>query len=149
MKEFIRKRLLEGVSTNEEDDTKIAAGVLVKCRKTNKVLLLLRAEGEHSGTWAMISGGIDKGEDILTGLKREIFEETKIDANAKETKIEFTFKEEIVNNVKNSKFYYYEGFTESEFTPILNHENKEYGWYSKDELPSPLYPFLSTKIQNI
>lgn len=149
MKEFIKKRLLEGVSTNEEGDTNRAAGVLVKCVNTNKVLLLLRAEGEHKNTWAMISGGIEPGEDVLEGLKREIQEETQIDADNPETKIVFTFKEEIVNTVKNSKFYYYEGFTNSEFIPKLNHENKKHLWCSKDELPSPLYPFLSTKIQNI
>ena len=78
MKEFIKKRLLEGVSTNEEGDTNRAAGVLVKCGETNRVLLLLRAEGEHSKTRAMISGGVDEGEDYITAMRRELLEETGI-----------------------------------------------------------------------
>ena len=146
MKEFIRKRLLEEVGLGEP---KKAAGVLIKCRDTDRVLLLLRAEGTHSNKWAMISGGIHEGEEVLAGLKREIFEETDIDADAKETKIDFTFKKEIVNTNKNSEFYYYEGVVEHEFIPKLDHENHDYLWCSKDELPSPLYPGLSTKIQNI
>jgi 8-oxo-dGTP pyrophosphatase MutT (NUDIX family) len=149
MKEFIKKRLLEGVSTNEEGDTNRAAGVLVKCVNTNKVLLLLRAEGEHSNTWAMISGGIDEGEDVLTGLKREIREETQIDADNPETKIDFKFIKKIVNTDKNSEFYYYEGFTNSEFLPKLDHENHDYKWCDKDNLPSPLYPGLIDKINKI
>jgi 8-oxo-dGTP pyrophosphatase MutT (NUDIX family) len=149
MKEFIKKRLLEGVSTNEKGKPSKAAGVLIKCRKTDRVLLLLRAEGEHKNTWAMISGGIDEGEDVLTGLKREILEETKIKADDEETKIDFKFIKEIVNTDKDSEFYYYEGFTNSEFLPKLNHENHDYKWCDKDNLPSPLYPGLIDKINNI
>ena len=146
MKEFIRKRLLEEIGPGEP---KKAAGVLIKCIETDRVLLLLRAEGTHSNKWAMVSGGIDEGEEVLTGLKREIGEEMQINADNPDTKIDFTFKKKIVNTIKNSEFYYYEGFTNSEFMPKLDHENHDYLWCSKDELPSPLYPGLSTKIQNI
>jgi 8-oxo-dGTP pyrophosphatase MutT (NUDIX family) len=149
MKEFIKKRLLEGISTNEEGDTNRAAGVLVKCSETSRVLLLFRAEGEHSNKWAMISGGIDEGEDVLTGLKREIREETQIDADNPETKIDFKFIKKIVNTDKNSEFYYYEGFTNREFLPKLDHENHDYKWCDKDNLPSPLYPGLIDKINKI
>lgn len=149
MKEFIKKRLLEGVSTNEEGDTDRAAGVLIKCIETDRILLLLRAEGEHSNRWAMISGGIDKGEEVLAGLKREIREETQINADNPETKIDFKFIKKIVNTNKNSEFYYYQGFTNREFLPKLDHENHDYMWCSKDDLPSPLYPGLIDKINKI
>lgn len=149
MKEFIKKRLLEGVSSNEKGKTNIAAGVLVKCVETDKVLLLLRAEGEHANTWAMISGGIDEGEDILTGLKREIREETRIDADNPETKINFKLIKKIVNTNKNSEFYYYQGFTNTQFLPKLDHENHDYKWCDRDNIPSPLYPGLIDKINKI
>jgi 8-oxo-dGTP pyrophosphatase MutT (NUDIX family) len=149
MKEFIKKRLLEGVSSNEKGKINIAAGALVKCIDTDRVLLLLRAEGEYSNTWAMISGGIDEGEEILTGLKREILEETRIDADNPETKINFKLIKKIVNTDKNSEFYYYEGFTKREFLLKLDHENHDYKWCDRDNIPSPLYPGLIDKINKI
>lgn len=146
MKEFIRKRLLEEMGPGEPSK---AAGVLIKCRETDRVLLLLRAEGTHSNKWAMVSGGIDEGEEVLAGLKREIGEEMQIDADNPKTKIDFDFKRKIVNTDKNSEFYYYQGFTNTEFIPKLDHENHDYMWCSKDDLPSPLYPGLIDKINNI
>ena len=97
----------------------------------------------------MISGGIDEGEDILTGLKREIREETRIDADNPETKINFKLIKKIVNTDKNSEFYYYQGFTNTQFLPKLDHENHDYKWCDRDNIPSPLYPGLIDKINKI
>jgi len=36
--------------------------------------------------------------------------------------------------------------TNSEFIPTLDHENLDYGWFSKDDLPEPLFPGLKGKI---
>ena len=41
------------------------------------------------------------------------------------------------------------GFTKSEFIPKLDHENTDYGWFGKDDLPSPLFPTLIDKINKI
>lgn len=40
-------------------------------------------------------------------------------------------------------------FTKSEFIPKLDHENVDWGWFTKDELPSPLFPKLIDKINKI
>lgn len=130
----------------EQKSKKIAAGVLIKCLNSDKILLLLRNDGaDEPNTWSLVSGGIHKDEDVIDGLKREVEEEMSIDPKV------IIFKKIGVDHVpeKNLDFHYYEGFTNSEFIPKLDHENLDFGWYDKDELPSPLYPKLSTKIKKI
>lgn len=139
-KEVIRKKLSEGLL---EHDKRIVAGVLIKCVETNNVLLLYR--NDKTPTWALVSGGISKGENPLEGLKREIYEEMFADPS----KIDFKFVRVEHIPEKNIDFYYYEGFTMSEFTPILDHENLNFGWFNKDKLPSPLFRGLAEKIAKI
>lgn len=122
---------------------KIVGGVLIKCTKTNRVFLLLR--NDRKPTWALVSGGIDVGENVLEGLKRELYEECFIKSD--NIKFNFIGTEQIVE--KNMVFHYYEGFTETEFKPILDHENLNASWFSLDKLPSPLYKGLKEKILNI
>lgn len=120
-----------------------AAGVLIKCIKTGNVFLLLR--NDKTPRWALMSGGVDEGETPIEALKREMYEELFVRAN------DILFKYIRVEHIpeKNMDFYYYEGFTNTEFKPILDHENLNSGWFSKDKLPSPLYKGLSEKIANI
>ena len=128
----------------KEEKNKIeAAGVLIKCTKTDRVLLLLR--NDKNPSWSCVAGGMEKGEDPIQTLKREIKEEMGISADGIE------FKKVDVEHIqaKNLDFHYFKGFTNSEFKPILDHENYDYGWFSKDELPSPLYDGISEKIASI
>ena len=129
----------------ESENKKVSAGVMIKCTKTDKIFLALRSKGGRNGeTWNLIAGGIeDSDESVLEGLKREITEELQIDPEL----IDYTFirKEE----EKNQDFHYYEVFTKSEFIPTLDHENLDWGWYDKDKLPSPLYPNISKKINDV
>lgn len=127
----------------ENNPKKIVAGVLIKCIETNRVFLLLR--NDKIPTWALMSGTIDDGENIMDGLKREIYEELFHRAN------DIQFKKIRVEQIpeKNIEFHYYQGLTNKEFIPILDHENLNYGWFDKDNLPSPLYKGLDEKIAKI
>jgi len=140
-KSLIKERLNKGLM--ELDEKKIVAGVLIKCIETENVFLLFR--NDKVPVWALVSGGIDKGENVLDGLKREIYEELFISASV------IQFKPVRVEQVpeKNMEFHYYEGFTNSEFKPILDHENLNFGWFHKDKLPSPLFKGLAEKIAKI
>jgi len=140
-KEFIKKRLNEELATN--DTKKVVGGVLIKALDTGNVLLLYR--NDKTPTWALVSGGIDKGESPLEGLKREVYEEMFANPN----KIDFKFIRVEHIPEKNLDFFYYEGFVDKQFSPILDGENLNYGWFPKDKLPSPLYKGLDMKIAKI
>jgi 8-oxo-dGTP pyrophosphatase MutT (NUDIX family) len=128
---------------NESEEEQKVAGVLIKCLKTNRVLLLLRNDKQPK--WALMSGGMEEGEHPIETLKREIGEELSIDAS----NIQFEYDRVEHIPEKNRNFYYYKGFTMSEFKPILDHENLKYGWFSKDKIPTPLYKGLAEKITRI
>ena len=120
------------------------AGVLVKALDTNRVLLVLRSDKcSEPYNWALVSGGINTEEDTLEGLKREVFEE--LGTNPDILKYEFIDTE----TEGDMKFFYYEGFTEHEFSPILNEEHDDFGWFEVDNLPSPLFSKLGDKIKDI
>ncbi len=134
IKESLHKRL------TELENKSIIAGVLIECESTGRVLLLLR--NDKIPLWALMTGTIDEGENVIDGLKREIHEELLINANI------ITFKKIRVEQIpeKNREFHFFKGFTTTEFKPILDHENLNYGWFSKDKLPSPLYKGVAEKI---
>jgi 8-oxo-dGTP pyrophosphatase MutT (NUDIX family) len=120
------------------------AGVLIKAKDTNRVLLLLRnSVCDAPNTWALVSGGINNNEDVLEGLKREVYEELSVNADI----IKYDFIR--IENENELIFFYHEGFTEHEFLPILNEEHDDFGWFDEDNLPSPLYPKAINKIKDI
>lgn len=122
---------------------KIVVGVLIKCIKTDRVFLLLR--NDKVPIWSLMSGTVDEGEQPIDALKREMYEELFIKTNdIKFTKIRV---EQIPD--RNMEFHYFQGLTNSEFIPILDHENLNFGWFSKDKLPNPLFKGLSQKISEI
>lgn len=140
-KKHIKSKLVEAL--DKHVNKKLVAGVLIKCSKTGRVFLLYR--NDKSPIWALVSGGVDKGESPLDCLKREVREELFIHHN------QITFKYMGIETFpdKNMEFYYFQGFCEEEFEPILDHENLKWGWFDKDKLPSPLYKGLADKIANI
>jgi 8-oxo-dGTP pyrophosphatase MutT (NUDIX family) len=132
----------DNTPNNISENQKIkASGALIKCTETNKVLLLLRNDGNP--TWSLVSGVLEGEEDPLDALKREFEEELSL----KPTGV--NFKKVGVENNNNMIFYYYEGFTSEEFEPKLDNENLDWGWFSKSKLPSPLYKGMLEKIKNI
>ncbi len=143
IKEFIRERLVEELMV--ATDKKVVGGVLIKAIKTGRVLLLLR--NDKRPVWALVSGGIDEGENVLDGLKREVYEELFL--RPSEVKIDFKFIRVEHFPEKSREFHYYEGLTPREFTPILDRENLNWDWFDKNHLPSPLYKGLSEKIKAI
>lgn len=126
-----------------EIEKRTSVGVLIKCVKTNKIFLVLR--NDKRPVWSLVSGMLEENEEPLKGLKREIKEELSINTSI------LGFKPIKIYNVpeKNETFHYYVAFTLNEFSPILDHENLDWGWFTKDELPSPLYKGLLEKIQEL
>lgn len=129
-------------TNNYSTKPNVAAGVLIKCLSTDNIFLLLR--NDKRPTWSCVAGHIEKNEDILEGLKREIKEEISINPDI----IDFK-KINVVKNDDGVTFHYYEGFTEDEFKAKLDDENLKCGWFSKKRIPLPLYRDMKEKIIKI
>lgn len=143
MKGFIKKKLKEYRKLTNRN---VAAGVLIKCINTERVLLLLRSDiCDEPKTWSLVSGTIESNERILDGLQREVKEEINIDPNY----IIYKFKDKELSDAKNLDFYYYEGYVGKEFKPTLNNEHLDYVWCDLNTLPQPLFPGTLDKIKNI
>lgn len=140
MKSFILQRLRESV---DKPMKKKAAGVLIKCSETDRVFLMLR--NDKVPKWSLMSGGLKPDEDPMEGLIREIGEELSIDASI----IEFKKIRDEEREGEDTLFHYYEGLTSKQFIAKLDHENLEYGWFSEDKLPSPLFDGMKEKIADI
>ena len=126
-----------------ENGDLLAAGAVIRCRKTNKYLILKRSQKVTTpNVWSMISGAIDvEDKSITDGLKREIYEETKIDTRL----IDFKFIYFETHN--NTHFNYFIGECDEELEPTLCDENSDWGWFYENNLPSPLFDGLELKIK--
>lgn len=113
-------------------------------KNTNDILLLKRSKiSTFSGYWTFLSGGIEKGESPLDALKREIIEEIVVNPN----KISFKFFK--TYNDTNSIYNVFIGEVDNDFKCLLNDENEEYGWFNINNLPTPLFPNLISKLNDI
>ncbi len=124
-----------------------AAGVLLICKKTGRVLLFHRSEDVYEPeTWGIISGKIDEDENPKDAILRELIEETKLseeDANRIILKPSYVYKK------GSFTFYNYLGFVENEFAPTLNWENTNYKWCDIGEYPNPLHFGVLKLLENV
>ena len=140
-----------------QQPTETVVGLLIKCRRTGRILLVQR--NDRNRYWSLLSGGQDETDtDDIHTIKREMQEELRMkDADSVEI---IKVRDEIVAGGKRL-FRYYEGFVDEEFSVILDDENLSWGWFDPKGisrvngesnafgLPSRLYPGLEEKIQNI
>lgn len=121
-----------------------AAGTLLICNDTGRFLLIKRGRfGAEPGTWAVVGGSIDDGEEPIDAAKRELEEETMITPEM----VEFSFFEK--QNFKGTDFYLFLGYCDTELECSLNDENDDWGWFDLKNLPSPLFPTTFTTLQRV
>ena len=140
-----------------QQPTETVVGLLIKCRRTGRILLVQR--NDRNRYWSLLSGGQDETDtDDIHTIKREMQEELRMkDPDSVEI---IKVRNEIVAGGKRL-FKYYEGFVDEEFSVILDDENLSWGWFDPKGisringesntfgLPDVLYPGLREKIQNI
>jgi len=122
-----------------------SVGILIVAKDTNKFLMLHRVN-HPKGTWSALAGGMEVGEDPIETVKREIKEEIGVDASmVDDIQIVGT------SNAMGHTHYVMVGFVDREFkVPNLKKdENDQYGWFSVDNLPSPLHPGFLQSLEMI
>jgi 8-oxo-dGTP pyrophosphatase MutT (NUDIX family) len=117
------------------------AGVLV--RHNNKCLLCKRAAHQTlPGEWSVPAGSVEKNEEVLDAARREFYEETnKTIGTLKFAGVIKRFNRE-GDKVKGMLYIYFNDSPE-EIVPDLvsakdGDEHTECGYFSKDNLPTPL-----------
>jgi len=115
----------------EQKDSDDTAGVLYSC--FNEFLLCLT---ERSREWHVPKGHIKRQEHPRDGALREFAVETQILLNGTPSKLH------IYNKDDGTKLHLFtfEGY--KKFTPRLNHEHVDWGYFTKDKLPSPMNEFI-------
>ena len=83
--------------------------------------------------WSSLSGKMDEGESPMETIKREIKEEIGLDPGKIKGIKEL--------GVTKTNHHVMVGFVDTEFVvPNLEvTENDDYGWFSQDEIPSPIH----------
>jgi 8-oxo-dGTP diphosphatase len=110
-------------------------GVLLICGE--KFLLGQRGKGgSFPNSWSLFGGKIEDGETVFEGIKRELYEETKIESD----NIRYVSFEEQWD--MGYPYHFYLGYCNEEYVCKLNDENQDWGWFTLKDLPKPLFPTL-------
>ncbi len=111
----------------------VGVKILLK-NKENKYLLIRRSKEKYQnvkGEWDIVGGRIDPGSKLLDNLKREVYEETKLNILNEPTLI--CAQDIIPNEERHIVRLTYTGEVEGEIELDLS-ENVEYKWLTFDEL---------------
>lgn len=122
-----------------DQSTGLGAGVLFICTDTRRMLFVKRSpECDEPGTWCCLGGGVDPGETIEQGLRREVREEAGYTQDF--TPVLFD-----VSRQPGFTYHNFYAFVDKEFVPVLNDEHTAYKWC--DKLPKPCHPKLLESIR--
>lgn len=132
----IPKSVGEKFIEHKDDD---AAGILH--HKHGKVLLIRRSNEATSrpGYWAFPGGHIEPGESPYAAAARETWEEVG----------HHTISALPLGRFDSDGIGFHAYLAEDEFTPVLNHESSDYGWFDIHQLPTPMIPACRTIIASV
>lgn len=122
----------------------VCSGALFYSKSTQRILLLQKASGKHSGTWGLVGGTNEEGETVWQGLQREICEEIGfIPEIIKSIPLETFVSNDLIFN-----FHTYLCVIDKEFIPILSSEHVGWAWCNIETLPKPLHQGLKNSFSN-
>lgn len=122
----------------------VCSGAIFYAKSTGKILLLQKKSGRHAGTWGIVGGTNDLGENAWQGLQREISEEIGQLPNVIKTVPLETF----VSNDHVFNFHTYLCVIQEEFIPKLSEEHAGWCWCNIDTAPKPLHQGLRSSFGN-
>lgn len=119
-----------------KDKNPAFSGIMIKCK--NKVLLCKRREDIPNTAlpeyWSVPCGYVEEHEEIKTAAIRETLEETQIKLNPKSVKFLSAYPAHGDHGV----FYDYLCEIDEEKEPVIDEEHSEWGYFTKDEIPTPI-----------
>jgi len=131
-KRIAMPRLAEAEDKKKKKTDVVKNAIAIIVDGDNKMLLVKRADEEGTwmpNKWALVGGGVEKGETPRQAVEREIEEETKLDIK------KFINSFTLQLNSSNSIEYFFVCRFEGDPTEVnLNQENTRYGWFSVGEM---------------
>jgi len=117
--------------------------VYVLLERDDKIILGKRKNAFGAGHYSMPAGHIEEGETVIGCAKRELFEETGIDAGEFEFKCVRLLKPYEIDGVKADQYVAFCVMAKNwsgEPKTMEPEKNEGWKWFSIDELPEPLFP---------
>lgn len=118
------------------------AGALFLAKDTGRFLIFLRSgRVNESGTWNLVGGKLDYGENAKQGVEREVEEETGYDGD---------YRMNLIHTFRHKDFRYdnFLVIVPMEFNPQLNWEHDDFRWVEYGEWPVPLHFGLADVIKH-
>ena len=125
-------------------DKIVCSGALFYAKNTGRVLLLQKANGKHRGTWSLVGGTSDTGENAWQGLMREVNEELGFTPEILKSIPLETF----VSNDSVFNFHTYLCLVKNEFIPTISDEHSGWAWSTIDLAPKPLHQGLRSSFNS-
>jgi 8-oxo-dGTP pyrophosphatase MutT (NUDIX family) len=123
----------------------ICSGGLFLAKDTKRFLLLQRTQGKTAGTWGLVGGKKEPGDQTaVDALQREIIEEIgKAPTIKKIVPLEL-----FTSNDQHFQYNTYVLLIDKEFIPVLNGEHAGYAWASINNWPKPLHQGVTNSLKN-
>lgn len=114
--------------------------VLIHVRRGDEFLVARRAP-DGGGYWHAIAGGVEAGEDWEAAARRELLEETGLDAAVFEALGEFSYVPEAWENARAPRVDVHAFLVdvEPDWEPELDHEHDDYRWCSREDAMELLF----------
>lgn len=131
----------------EEDNERLAAGALFYAQDTGKYGVALRSKDcDNPHTYSPVGGSADTNDkDLIDTVIREVDEEIGCKITRDQLKHMYT-------DYSRPNFQYHTFLCtipkQAEFLTKLNHENKRFDWFGKNEMPKNLHPGFSKMLND-
>ena len=122
----------------------VCSGALFYAKNTGRVLLLQKTNGKHRGTWSLVGGTNNTGENAWQGLMREVNEELGFTPEILKSIPLETF----VSNDSVFNFHTYLCLVKNEFIPTISDEHSGWAWSTIDLAPKPLHQGLRSSFNS-
>jgi 8-oxo-dGTP pyrophosphatase MutT (NUDIX family) len=118
----------------------VSREVLIHVRRGDEFLVAHRAP-DGGGYWHAIAGGVEPGEDWADAARRELREETGLDADTLEAFGGFSYVPEAWENADAERVDVRAFLVDVEpgWEPELDHEHDDYRWCSRDDAMELLF----------
>lgn len=126
-------------------NSKPTASAIIENEK-GEILLLKRAIKPSIGKWDIFGGFLENGEHPVDGLKREAMEELSLDIDPKDISSVFIDKYTDQGNTFNTLNIFYKCKLSSAVKIKLDHENTQYKWFSRKQIPWNDLAFKNTAL---